>query len=99
MLNELEYVDGDLFANIYLTRRVVRINLQTDKVVQAFDFSSLLEAANKAEYSLTKSNLRFDECLNGIAFDPLSKRMFFTGKDWPVMFQVEWEDRIFTSIH
>jgi glutamine cyclotransferase len=82
-LNELEYVDGKIYANIYPTAMVAVISLQGD-VVSWIDFSGL---AREEEKKGMIDNP--DSVLNGIAYDPLGQRLFVTGKRWPQLFQVK----------
>ncbi|HDP76369.1 MAG TPA: glutaminyl-peptide cyclotransferase [Bacteroidales bacterium] len=81
MLNELEYIDGKIFANVYLTDRIIIINPETGAVEGNIDMQGLL-----------KSNERTgkEDVLNGIAYDPVGKRIFVTGKLWGKLFQVEF---------
>ena len=81
-LNELECVDGTVWANIWLTDNIVAINPSTGRVTAVVDASGLLA---------DRSNLGVDDVLNGIAHDPLSGHFLLTGKRWPVMFEVVLE--------
>lgn len=94
-LNELESVDGNLFVNVYLTRKILKINLENDKIVKTLDFSFLLQSANEIALQVFKNNIQYDECLNGIAYNPNTKQLLITGKNWPVIFDIEFEDPIF----
>lgn len=76
-LNELEYVDGYIYANIYTTNQIVKIDAKSSKVVSVFDFTSL------------KNQNQDGEVLNGIAFNPSSKSFFITGKYWGNMYEVK----------
>ena len=78
-LNELEYVKGEIFANIWQTDWVARIDPATGAVVGMIDFSYLLPAAERSRANV----------LNGIAYDPVGDRLFVTGKDWPLLFEVK----------
>lgn len=78
-INELEWVDGQIFANIYTTGDVVRISPETGRVTGWLDLSALrakLPKPNKAEE------------LNGIARDPATGNLMVTGKLWPLMFEI-----------
>jgi glutamine cyclotransferase len=77
-LNELEYVEGEIYANVYPTSRVAIISLQGD-VVAWIDFSALAREMSRA------ANI---DVLNGIAYDSQGRRLFVTGKLWPQLFQV-----------
>jgi glutaminyl-peptide cyclotransferase len=79
-LNELEYIDGELFANIWQTDRIARISPQTGEVVGWIDLSGLLSAI----YQRPK-----DAVLNGIAYDSEHKRLFVTGKLWPTLYEIK----------
>jgi glutaminyl-peptide cyclotransferase len=74
-LNELEYVDGFIFANVYETSMIVKIDLSTGKVVGRIDLSPL---AGEIERMYPTANE-----LNGIAYDKNSKAFLITGKNWP----------------
>jgi glutamine cyclotransferase len=78
-LNELEYVKGEIYANIWQTDWVARIDPTSGKVVGMIDFSYLLPAADRTATT---------DVLNGIAYDPAGDRLFVTGKNWPKLFQV-----------
>ena len=78
-LNELEYVDGQIYANIWQTDRIARISPQTGQVLGWIDLSGLLSAEDRQQ--------RVD-VLNGIAYDAAGKRLFVTGKLWPKLFEI-----------
>ena len=78
-LNELEYVKGQIYANIYTTNAVACIDPVSGRVVGMIDFSYLLPAADQTETT---------GVLNGIAYDPAGDRLFVTGKNWPKLFEV-----------
>jgi glutamine cyclotransferase len=78
-LNELEYIEGEVWANIWLTNLVARIDPTTGRVKSYIDFSGLLTPAEQAGADV----------LNGIAYDPQTGRIFITGKYWPKLFQIE----------
>ena len=77
-LNELEYVKGEIFANIWQTDYVARISPATGKVTGYVDLRGLLTAAERAG----------TDVLNGIAYDEAHDRLFVTGKRWPKLFQI-----------
>lgn len=79
-LNELEYVNGEIFANIWPTDRIVRIVPETGKVVGWIDMKGLLSPEDRSEEV---------DVFNGIAYDPVNDRMFMTGKFWPKLFEIE----------
>ncbi len=78
-LNELEYIKGEIFANVWQTDQVVRIDPSSGAVVGVIDFTGLLPAA--------EHNAGTD-VLNGIAYDAATDRLFVTGKCWPKLFEV-----------
>lgn len=80
-LNELEFINGYIFANVFMTDQIVKIDPATGNVVGVLDLSSLSYEA-KAKY-------REAEVLNGIAFDSTSNSVFVTGKQWPTIYQIE----------
>ena len=77
-LNELEFVGGELWANVYQTNKIVRIDPTSGRVLQAIDFSKIVPE------SLRES---WEYVLNGIAFDGAKNRLFITGKCWPTLFE------------
>lgn len=79
-LNELEYVDGEIWANVYKTDRIVRINPKSGRVVGWIDLSGLLPTTTENAGA---------EVLNGIAYDADTKRIFVTGKRWPKLYEIE----------
>jgi glutamine cyclotransferase len=78
-LNELEFVDGQIFANVWHTNRIARISPLTGDVVGWIDLTGLLSSVYQLEP---------EAVLNGIAYDPLHKRLFVTGKLWPSVFEI-----------
>jgi glutamine cyclotransferase len=83
-LNELEYVDGYVYANVYESDYIVKIDAETGKVVGRMDFTGLIK-----QYAPDYTPIPNDEVLNGIAYDSISKTFFITGKRWPKMFEVK----------
>lgn len=79
-LNELEFVGGEIFANIWQTDRIARISPANGRVVGWIDLKGLLSPVYKLE---------FGAVLNGIAYDPEHKRLFVTGKLWPSIFEIQ----------
>jgi glutaminyl-peptide cyclotransferase len=80
-VNELEYIDGKLYANIWQTNNIVVIDPKTGAVLEKIDLTSL--------YPESQRNPNAD-VLNGIAYDAQNKRIFITGKKWNKLFQVEF---------
>ncbi len=78
-INELEYIDGEVFANIWMTDQIIRIDPDRGNVVGWIDLSGLLPE----EYRTPETDI-----LNGIAFDPENQRLFVTGKRWPLLFEI-----------
>jgi glutamine cyclotransferase len=78
-LNELEYVRGEIWANIWYDEHIVRISPATGEVLGWIDLSTLyVDPARGSE-----------EVLNGIAYDDATHRLFVTGKNWPQLFEIE----------
>ena len=82
-LNELEYIDGLVWANVWMTDRIVAIDPETGAVVGEMNLENLLPARDKVRQDDT------DDVLNGIAYNPEKKTFYLTGKKWPKMFEVE----------
>ncbi|MCC7010680.1 MAG: glutaminyl-peptide cyclotransferase [Acidobacteria bacterium] len=83
-LNELEFVRGEVFANVWYTDEICRIDPATGRVTGWIDLSGLLPAAQRAGS---------DAVLNGIAYDAAADRLFVTGKYWPRVFEIALERR------
>jgi glutamine cyclotransferase len=83
-LNELEYVKGEIFANVWQTDFVLRINPATGVVTGWIDFGGLLSPADRDAST---------DVLNGIAWDAAGDRLFVTGKFWPKLFEVRLEPK------
>lgn len=83
-LNELEYIDDEIWANIWYEDIVARIDPTSGRVVGTVDLSGLYPASARGR----------EEVANGIAYDPASARLIVTGKYWPQIFEIELtEDR------
>lgn len=79
MLNELEYIKGKVFANVWATDNIAIIDPQDGSVTGWLDLSGLLDSS---QYNNST------EVLNGITYDAESDRMFVTGKRWPLLFEI-----------
>lgn len=79
MLNELEYVDGEILANVWMTPRIARIDPASGRVIDWIDLSALMRRARVTD---------MDDVLNGIAWDVKGRRLFVTGKNWPRLFEI-----------
>jgi glutamine cyclotransferase len=78
-LNELEWIEGEIWANVWQTDRIARISPATGEVNAWIDLSSLFPRAQRTPPA--------DE-LNGIAYDRATRRVFITGKKWPRLYQI-----------
>ncbi len=78
-LNELEWVRGELYANIWQTDRIVRISPSDGRVLGWIDLSGLLPPEDRTPET---------DVLNGIAYDSTADRLFVTGKLWPKLFEI-----------
>ena len=78
-LNELEYIDGKVWANVYTTDEIVIINPKNGKVEGVVDCRGLLPK---------KLRTPDTDVLNGIAYDPETKKIYLTGKNWPKLYEV-----------
>ena len=79
-INELEYVQGEIFANIWLTERIARINPLTGQVTGWIDLKGILSPEDYSEKV---------DVLNGIAYDAKDNRLWVTGKFWPKLFEIK----------
>jgi len=80
-INELEWVDGEIYANVWRTRDIIRIDPQTGKVTGIIQLNALPETQDES--------LDIDAVANGIAYDTRTKRLFVTGKMWPNLYEVK----------
>jgi len=78
-LNELEFVEGEIYANVWQTDRIARISPETGNVTGWIDLSGLLSPLYRRDSGAV---------LNGIAYDAARKRLFVTGKLWPKLFEI-----------
>lgn len=80
LLNELEWIDGKIWANVYTTEMIVIINPSTGVVEGRIDCSDLLPKSLRTPTT---------DVLNGIAFDPASGKIYLTGKNWPRLYEIK----------
>jgi glutamine cyclotransferase len=78
-LNELEYVKGEVFANVWMSDRIARIDPATGRVTGWIDLTGLLPPEERSGR---------EDVLNGIAYDAATDRLLVTGKHWPRLFQI-----------
>ncbi|MCW3984658.1 MAG: glutaminyl-peptide cyclotransferase [Candidatus Bathyarchaeota archaeon] len=76
-LNELEYVNGDVYANIFLEQKIAIFNPQTGQVKSWIDLSGIHQSSD------------LNSVLNGIAYDQQNDRLYITGKNWPNLYQIK----------
>lgn len=79
-LNELEFIDGEIWANVWQTDLILRINPSTGQVTSFLNLKQILSPSDR------KGS---ENVLNGIAYDPEQKRIFITGKLWPRVFEIK----------
>jgi len=82
-LNELEYINGEIWANIWMTNNIIKIDPNNGNVTAWIDLSDLLGYLDKSKKI---------DVLNGIAFDKKTNRLFVTGKLWPLIFEITLEE-------
>lgn len=78
-LNELEWIDGEIWANVWMTDRIARISPNTGIVNAWIDLTNLYPLAERTPPA---------DVLNGIAYDKATRRIFITGKKWPRLYQI-----------
>ena len=78
-INELEYVNGELLANIWMTRYIARIDPVSGRVVGLIDVAPLIAAVGLTDP---------DSVANGIAYDRVARKLYVTGKNWPSLFEI-----------
>lgn len=88
-INELEYVNGYIYANVWQVDMIVKIDPSTGNVVARVDCSSLRRDAGIPAPSADENA---PEVMNGIAYDAEANRFFITGKNWPKLFEVKLDN-------
>ncbi len=83
-LNEMEWVKGEIYANIWMTDQIVRIDPTNGKVIGRIDCTGLLTPQDRVESGPYQTDV-----LNGIAYDAQGDRLFVTGKRWPKLFEIK----------
>lgn len=81
-INELEYINNYIYANVYETNSIIKIDPSTGKITGLLDLTSL---ANEA-----KSRYPGSMEMNGIAYDPVSQKIYITGKMWPTLYRIQF---------
>ena len=79
-LNELEFVKGEIYANVWHSDRIARISPKDGRVLGWIDLTGLLPESQK---------VNAESVLNGIAYDAKGDRLFVTGKQWPAVFEIK----------
>jgi len=88
-LNELEWVDGEIFSNVWQTDLIARIDPESGNVVGWIDLAGILRSSDRNQST---------NVLNGIAYDAPTKRLFVTGKLWPKVFEIRLMAQPGTSV-
>lgn len=83
-LNELEFIDGLLYANIYMTDLIVAFDPQSGEVIREIDLTGILPRHERTVHT---------DVLNGIAYDPTTGTIYVTGKYWPKLYQIQLHKR------
>jgi len=81
-INELEYIEGSIYANVYTTEMIVEIEPETGRILSEISLPGIINMYHKREDRI--------DYMNGIAYDNKTKRIFITGKLWPRLFEVEF---------
>lgn len=83
-LNELEYIKGKVWANVYTSDEIVIVNPKNGKVEGVIDCKGLLPKSLRTEST---------DVLNGIAYDPRTDKIYLTGKNWPKLYEVKLQEK------
>jgi glutamine cyclotransferase len=83
-LNELEWVEGEIYANVWQSEQIARIDPKTGNVVGWIDLTGILPTGQRTGK---------EDVLNGIAYDTTTKKLFVTGKWWPTLFEIQLQRR------
>ena len=79
-MNELEYINGLIFANIWQVNKIIAIEPNSGKVVKTYDFTDLYPEKRRTEKA---------DVINGIAFNKKTNKVYITGKYWPRFYEFE----------
>jgi glutaminyl-peptide cyclotransferase len=88
-INELELIHGFLYANVWRTENILKIDTTTGLVVGRADLSGIRQSAG---ISATPGNPHRPDVLNGIAYDAAGNRIFITGKNWPKLLEIKLDN-------
>ncbi|KAI9995525.1 hypothetical protein PInf_012590 [Phytophthora infestans] len=89
-VNELEYVEGELLANVWFEDHILRIDMATGDVLEQIDLDWIPNMVpNIHTGAMMSSPFKQDAVMNGIAYDPVTRHVFVTGKLWDSMFELE----------
>jgi glutamine cyclotransferase len=89
-INELEYIKGFIYANIWQEDKIVKIDPESGRVVAVFELSDLRAKTGIPNPDITSETA--PEVMNGIAYDSAANRIFITGKYWPKLFEVKFDN-------
>jgi glutamine cyclotransferase len=87
-INELEFVNGSIYANKYMTNYILKISPATGKVEGRVDLRDIFQQSGKTN-EINKIPDPQEDVLNGIAYDSTKQSFYITGKQWPVLFEVK----------
>ena len=87
-LNELEYINGFIYANQWQLKTILKIDPQSGQVVAKMDFTDLV---SRVQAKIPQFDTKQDAVLNGIAYDSTSNKIYITGKNWPELYEVQFE--------
>ncbi len=87
-VNELEYVNGIIYANLYQTNYILKIDPETGKVTGKLDLTGILDKSS-IPYDPAKYDVNSGNVLNGIAYDSAKNSFYVTGKYWPALFEIK----------
>lgn len=85
-INELEYVNGSIYANVWFENIILKIDPQSGKVVGQIDMSNLVQSSG------ITLNEPGEDVLNGIAYDSTKNALYVTGKRWPALFEIKLDN-------
>jgi glutaminyl-peptide cyclotransferase len=85
-INELEYIDGHIYANQFMTDNILKIDPATGHVKGVMNCTGLLQ--QYAAKEMAQGTVGPDDVLNGIAWDSTARKMYITGKNWPKLFEI-----------
>lgn len=91
-LNELEWVKGKVWANVFMSSEIAKIDLSSGEVKSSFNLRNIVDQASSDSMAVYGRFLEYGDVLNGIAYNAQTDMIYITGKKWPHIYEIGFED-------